>query len=75
MQDKIQCPICGNMIDPNEADSLDNGSPACPECVKKEQEYEENKKWLLNVRQILNATQFVLRFFIPQYFLAPYLSP
>ena len=28
MQDKIQCPICGNMIDPNEADSLDNGSPA-----------------------------------------------
>lgn len=44
MQDKIQCPICGNMIDPNEADYLDNASPACPECVQKEQEYEENKK-------------------------------
>ena len=43
MGDKIQCPICGKMIEPTEAESLNNGSPACPECVQKESEYEEHK--------------------------------
>ena len=42
MTDRIQCPICGKMIDPTKCDYLDNGSPACPECVQKEEKYEKN---------------------------------
>ncbi len=38
--DKIQCPICGKMLDPNDAEFLDNGSPACYECAQKENAHE-----------------------------------
>ena len=38
MSDLIQCPICGKMIKPSGCSYLDNGSPACPECVEKENE-------------------------------------
>lgn len=39
--DKIQCPICGKMIDPVFIHTLDNGNPACELCVSKEQEHED----------------------------------
>lgn len=41
MTDRIQCPICGKMIDTTECEYLDNGSPACPDCAQQEREYEE----------------------------------
>lgn len=34
--DKVQCPFCGGMFDPNEMVFLDNGNTACPECAAKE---------------------------------------
>ena len=34
--DKVQCPFCGEMFDPNEMVVLDNGNIACPECAEKE---------------------------------------
>ena len=37
---EIACAVCGKMIDADDAAYLDNGSPACPECV---QYAEENK--------------------------------
>ena len=42
MADKIQCPICGRLVDVNEEDFLDNGSPACHECAENERNREEN---------------------------------
>lgn len=39
---KMECPICGKMFDDMDVMYLDNGNPACPHCVKKEQE--ENKE-------------------------------
>lgn len=38
---KIRCGYCGKEYDETWCTALDNGSPACPECVAKE---EENKK-------------------------------
>ncbi|MGN0539017.1 MAG: hypothetical protein ACI4KI_04085 [Candidatus Fimenecus sp.] len=38
MADYIQCPICGKKIETSEYECLDNGNPACPECVQKELE-------------------------------------
>lgn len=42
--DKIQCPICGNMIDTDNAEFLDNGSPACYECAQRENEKESTNE-------------------------------
>ena len=39
--EEIGCAVCGKLIDADNADYLDNGSPACPECVRYA---EENKK-------------------------------
>lgn len=44
MADKVMCPICGRMLDPDVMEYLDNGSPACPECVIAERSIEENKQ-------------------------------
>ena len=33
---KNECPICGRTFDDEVGTYLDNGSPACPECVEKE---------------------------------------
>ncbi len=38
---KIRCGYCGKEYDETWCTALDNGSPACPDCVAKE---EENKK-------------------------------
>ncbi len=38
--DRVQCPICGRMVDPNELVIMDNGNPACAECADKEDEDE-----------------------------------
>ena len=44
MSDKIQCAVCGRMLSSDEYELLDNGSPACPECVAKEQERETEQE-------------------------------
>lgn len=36
MKDYMECPICGKKFDVSEYEILDNGNPACPECVQKE---------------------------------------
>lgn len=44
MATMIQCAVCGKMISSDEYELLDNASPACPECVAKEQSREEAKE-------------------------------
>ena len=41
--DKVQCPFCGGMFDPNEMVFLDNGNIACPECVAREEKEDEGE--------------------------------
>ena len=41
---KVQCPVCGRVVESETMVSLDNGSPACPECAEKEQKYAENSE-------------------------------
>lgn len=36
MPEKMQCPICGKEFDAQDYQILDNGNPACPDCVKDE---------------------------------------
>ena len=44
MADQVMCAVCGNMLSADEYELLDNGSPACPECVAEEQRYEDAKE-------------------------------
>lgn len=44
MSDKMVCPICGRLFDSSIYECLDNGNPACPECVAKERKAEEREK-------------------------------
>lgn len=37
MDELMQCPVCGKMFPASEYETLDNGNPACPECVREEQ--------------------------------------
>lgn len=39
----MTCPICGQKFPANEYECLDNGNPACPHCVKEEQNKQQNK--------------------------------
>ena len=41
---EIMCPICGKIIDDQNLDYLDNGSPACHTCVENERKVEEEKE-------------------------------
>lgn len=41
---KVQCPVCGRVVESETMVSLDNGSPACPECAEKEQKYAEKSE-------------------------------
>lgn len=38
---KNTCPICGEFFDDEHADYLDNGSPACSQCVENERKKEK----------------------------------
>lgn len=41
---KIRCGYCGKEYDENYGGALENGSPACPECVADEEAEEERKR-------------------------------
>lgn len=34
--EKMTCPICGRLFDYDIVEYLDNGNPACPQCVDEE---------------------------------------
>ncbi len=38
MAELMECPVCGKMFPADEYETLDNGNPACPECVAQEKE-------------------------------------
>lgn len=38
MSEMMECPVCGKSFPMEWAECLDNGNPACPECVQKERE-------------------------------------
>lgn len=40
----IRCGYCGRYCDDGDTGVLDNGSPACPECVADEEAEEERKR-------------------------------
>ena len=35
---KMTCPVCGKLYDEQDIEFLDNGNPACPQCVALEAE-------------------------------------
>ena len=41
MAEMMTCPICGKQFPAEEYEILDNGNPACPECVQKEHDEAE----------------------------------
>ncbi len=41
---KVQCPVCGRAVERKTMASLDNGSPACPECADQEQKHAEKSE-------------------------------
>ena len=41
---KIRCGYCGKEYDEDYGGSLENGSPACPDCVAEEDAAEKQKK-------------------------------
>lgn len=41
MTEWMTCPVCGMRFDASLYQCLDNGNPACPSCVAKEQQDEE----------------------------------
>ena len=41
---RIRCGYCGKYYDDGYTWALDNGSPACPECVADEEAEEERKR-------------------------------
>lgn len=41
---KMECPICGEKFDEEFVEYLDNGNPACPQCVDEERKRDENKR-------------------------------
>lgn len=42
--EKMICPICGRVFDEADIDFLDNGNPACHNCVVAEDERNEEEK-------------------------------
>lgn len=44
MPEMMMCPVCGRMFPADEYMTLDNGNPACPDCVQKEQEELEERE-------------------------------
>lgn len=38
---KVECPICGEKFDDEYVEFLDNGNPACPNCVAHERELDK----------------------------------
>lgn len=38
-----KCPFCGKVVEGFLTGCLDNGSPACDECIAKEEEAQKNK--------------------------------
>lgn len=41
MSEMMTCPVCGKQFPASEWETLNNGNPACPECVRKEAEKDE----------------------------------
>ena len=44
MEEMMECPVCGRKFPASLYETLDNGNPACPECVAKEQERLDKEK-------------------------------
>lgn len=42
--EKMTCPICGEKFNELEAQILDNGNLACPNCVKEDDKNREKKE-------------------------------
>ena len=42
--EKKKCDYCGQEYDKDLMKTLDNGSPACPNCAKEEEKKEKEKK-------------------------------
>ena len=40
---KMECPVCGEKFDEECVEFLDNGNPACPDCVAEERREDEQK--------------------------------
>lgn len=41
---KMDCPICGEKFDEEFVEYLDNGNPACPQCVMEERKQFEKEE-------------------------------
>ena len=41
---KMECPICGQKFNEEFVDFLENGNPACPNCVSEERIKEDEEK-------------------------------
>ena len=42
--EKVKCDYCGKYYDASFATTLENGSPACPKCVEKEDEDKKKRE-------------------------------
>lgn len=42
MPEMMTCPVCGREFPADEYEILENGNPACPECVAKEREEDQD---------------------------------
>ena len=42
--EQMTCPVCGRLFDYDIVEYLDNGNPACPQCVDKERKEIEQAK-------------------------------
>ena len=42
--EKMTCPICGRKFDYDIVEYLDNGNPACPQCVAEERRADHEKE-------------------------------
>lgn len=40
---KVRCDYCGRYFEEDDMGALDNGSPACPECVADEEKWGQGK--------------------------------
>lgn len=54
---KIKCIFCGKDYDATWGSALDNGSPACPECVEKEEKENTDKELNIDMNEHLDQHQ------------------
>lgn len=58
--EKIKCDFCGKDYDATWGSTLDNGSPACPECVEKEEKANADKELNVDMNESPNEHHEVL---------------